>query len=207
MLTPRRLRNRPTGIDGGEGEGEWSQQGGRARRLSTESWVDDGEPLTKEEEEAYAKIAIDEQLERLYHADERWALRLRATATARVWVRVRVRMLSAVASVALARRDTPLAALAKLATTGNASTCAAALVLITCAAGALPPSMVVREATPTPTPNQARVAAPVRPGAVRGPRAAPPLPAPMQLRRGTLRGAVGVIDAPSGQLRRLETSP
>jgi hypothetical protein len=107
LLTPRRLRNRPTGIDGGEGEGEWSQQGGRARRLSTESWVDDGEPLTKEEEEAYAKIAIDEQLERLYHADERWALRLRATATARVWVRVRVRMLSAVASVALARRDTP----------------------------------------------------------------------------------------------------
>ena len=107
MLTPRRLRNRPTGIDCGEGEGEWSQQGGRARRLSTESWVDDGEPLTKEEEEAYAKIAIDEQLERLYHADERWALRLRPTATARVWVRVRVRMLSAVASVALARRDTP----------------------------------------------------------------------------------------------------
>tara|TARA_B100000780_G_scaffold111142_1_gene77769 strand:- start:59 stop:259 length:201 start_codon:yes stop_codon:yes gene_type:complete len=52
--------------------------------VSTESWVDDGEPLTNEEEEAYAKIAINEQLERLYHADERWALRVRVRVRARV---------------------------------------------------------------------------------------------------------------------------
>ena len=69
--------------------------GGRARKLSTESWVDDGEPLTNEEQEEYATIAINEQLERLYHADERWALRVRVRARAGA----RLRMLSVVASV------------------------------------------------------------------------------------------------------------
>ena len=76
--------------------------GGRARKLSTESWVDDGEPLTNEEQEEYATIAINEQLERLYHADERWALRVRARAMAGA----RLRMLSVVASVARSGRYT-----------------------------------------------------------------------------------------------------
>ena len=97
----RRLRNRPAGSDGDEVAGERSQLGGRARKLSTESWVDDGEPLTNEEQEEYAAMAINEQLERLYHADERWALRARARARAGV----RVRMLSVVASVARSGRD------------------------------------------------------------------------------------------------------
>ena len=81
MLTLSCLRNRLIGSEGDEDAGEWHQLGGptsppswvRTRKVSTESWVDDGEPLTNEEEEAYAKIAINEQLERLYHADERWA--------------------------------------------------------------------------------------------------------------------------------------
>jgi len=92
LLTVSRLRNRPIGSEGDEDAGEWHQLGGptsppswvRARKVSTESWVDDGEPLTNEEEEAYAKIAINEQLERLYHADERWALRVRVRVRARV---------------------------------------------------------------------------------------------------------------------------
>ena len=89
LLTLSRLRNRPIGSKGDEDAGEWHQLGGptsppswvRTRKVSTESWVDNGEPLTNEEEEAYAKIAINEQLERLYHADERWALTLTLTPT------------------------------------------------------------------------------------------------------------------------------
>ena len=100
--TLRRLRNRPAGSDGDEDAGERGQLGGRARKLSTESWVDDGEPLTNEEQEEYATIAINEQLERLYHADERWALRVRARARAGA----RLRMLSVVASVARSGRYT-----------------------------------------------------------------------------------------------------
>jgi len=50
---------------GAEPSREWSQLGGRARKLSTESWVDDGEPLTNEEEEAYFGAAPPAELTNL----------------------------------------------------------------------------------------------------------------------------------------------